>query len=193
MSRKLLSEVAEIKQGYQFRKKVENIPDGLIKVVQMADVINGKKIDYDNLVRTEDRGFKSEHFLKKGDILFCARGLNNYALLIDDDIQNTIAVSQFFIIRTKKSLILPDYLVWYLAQPEAVAYFRTHTLISTVPLINKKSLENIEIPVPPISTQENISRIYRLKEREKYLIEQIADKKEMLVNSILRKSIKNRS
>lgn len=186
-----LSKIAEIRQGYQFREKVVNNPNGLIKVVQMANIFNGKRIDYQNLVKTTGSGFKQEHFLKKGDILFCARGTNNYALLINEDMQNTIAVSQFFIIRTKETELLPGYLVWYLGQSEANAHFKANTLVSTVPLINKKSLLNIRVPLPSLSKQKSIAEIFKLKEKERNLIEQIIQKKEKVINGILLKSIKN--
>jgi restriction endonuclease S subunit len=190
-NRTLLSNIAEIRQGYQFRKKIEDNPDGSISLVQMTNIINGKNIDYQNLARTSETGFKKEHFLKKRDVLFCARGKNNYALLIDKDIKNTIAVSQFFTIRTNKTKLLPAYLVWYLAQPEAVAYFKSNTLMSTVPLINKKTIENFKLVLPPIAKQKIIADIYRLKEKEHYLIKQILHKKEKLINAVLLKSIKN--
>ena len=186
-----LSNIAEIRQGYQFRKKIENNPDGIINLVQMANIIDCKKIDYQNLVHTSEKGFKKEHFLKKGDILLCARGKNNYALLIDEDIQNTIAVSQFFIIRTQETELLPAYLAWYLEQPKAIAYFKSNTLMSTVPLINKKSIENFKLTLPSISKQKIIAEIYKLQEKEHYLIEKIIYKKEQLINTVLLKSIKD--
>lgn len=187
----LLSELAEIRQGYQFRKKIENIPNGLIKVVQMANIINGKKIDYQNLAKTHEIGFKPEHFLKKEDVLFCARGVNNYALFIDEDINNTIAISQFFIIRTDKARLLPAYLTWYLGQPEAIAHFKANTLMSTVPLLNTKTIKSIKIIVPAIEQQKKIAEIYRLKEKEREITEQIINKKEKMLNRILQNSINN--
>ena len=187
----LLSNVAEIRQGYQFRKKIENNPDGSISLVQMVHIIDHKRIDHQNLVHISEKGFKKEHFLKRGDILLCARGKNNYAFLIDEDIQNTIAVSQFFIIRTKETELLPAYLVWYLEQQEAVAYFKSNTLMSTVPLINKKSIENFKLVLPSISKQKIIAEVYKLREKERYLVEQVIHEKEKLINGILLKSINN--
>lgn len=186
-----LSELAEIRQGYQFRKKIESVPDGLIRVVQMTNVINGKRIDYQNLSKIPENRFKPEHYLKKDDVLFCARGVNNYALIIDEDIKNTIAISQFFIIRTKKEVLLPAYLAWYLGQQEAVAHFKANTLMSTVPLINTKAIKSIKIPVPAIEKQKTIAEIYRLKENERELMEQIINKKEKMLNEILQSSINN--
>jgi len=186
-----LSELAEIRQGYQFRKKIENIPNAPIKVVQMTNILNGKKIDYQNLAKTPENGFKPEHFLKKGDVLFCARGVNNYALFIDEDIKNTIAISQFFVIRTNKEKLLPAFLAWFLGQPEAIAHFKANTLMSTVPLINTKAIKSIKIPIPAIEKQKTIAEVYHLKEKERKLMEQIINKKEKMLNSILQNSINN--
>jgi len=184
-----LLELAEIRHGYQFRKKIGNVPNGSIKVVQMANIINGKRINYQNLAKTSENGFRPEHFLKKEDILFCARGVNNYALFIDEDIENTIAISQFFIIRTNKEKLLPAYLAWYLGQPKAVAHFKANTLMSTVPLINTKTIKSIKIPVPQIEKQKTIAEVYKLKEKERELIVQIISKKEKMLNRMLQNSI----
>ncbi len=190
-SRVFLSELAEIRQGYQFRKKIYDVPDAPVKVVQMANIVKGEKIDYRNLAKTGENGFKPGHFLKNGDILFCARGVNNYAVFIDEDIHNTIAVSQFFIIRTNKGILLSAYLAWYLGRPEAIAYFKANTLMSTVPLINIKTIRSLKIPVPPMAKQKTIAEIYRLKKKEYELMEQIVNKKEKMLNAILQKSINN--
>jgi len=144
-----LNNVANIRQGYQFRKKIDNNQNGNIPVIQMTDIISNKEIDYLNVKRVKEINHMAKHFIQKGEILFCARGSNNYAVLIEDNFTSTIAASQFHIINVNEDVVDAGYLTWFLHQQAAINYFKTHTLVSTVPLINKSTLENLM--VPPLS------------------------------------------
>lgn len=185
----LLSDIAEIRQGYQFRRKVESSRSGSIWVIQMANIIDNKIIDYDNLPLVSNNGIKEEHLLKKNDIIFCSRGTNNYSILINEDMPNIIAVSQFHVLRINNDRALPDFIAWYLGQTVAIAYFKSNALTGVVPLITKRAIENLKIPLPPLSKQKIIAEIYKLKQREDELVHLIMDKKNVAINSFLLKSI----
>lgn len=184
-----LNKIAEIRQGYQFRKKVNFVLDGEIKVLQMIDVENNL-FSYNSLLRIKYEETLRKHFLQKDDILFCTRGSNNYNILLKDDVLNLIAVSQFLVITPQKNKIVPAFLSWYLKQPKIIAYFNAHRLPSTVPLINKKVLEDLNIELPPLIIQQKIAKTTTLMLEEKRLVKEIYSKKEKMINQILRDSIK---
>lgn len=186
-----LARIAEIRHGFQFRKKIEGTTSGAIRVIQMANIVDNRKIDFCSLFFV-DEVIKPDHFLQKDDILFCARGSNNYAIIIDEDIAPTVAVSQFHIIKVDNRKIVPAYLAWYFAQGEALLYLKSNTLMSTVPLINKKTLEDMPIPLPSLDLQKVISEIYTLHQKENELIELITSKKTRLINTILQKTLSSR-
>lgn len=133
-----LSEIALIRQGYQFRSKIITDSKGEIPVIQMANIDSGKTINWKS-VQCVSEQIKEEHFLKEGEVLFCARGVHNYSFVINkhDIKKNTIAVSQFLVIKPDTERLLPSYLTWYLSQKDALDFMRSNTLMSTVPLINK--------------------------------------------------------
>lgn len=184
-----LSEIAEIRQGHQFRKKIQTEPKGEIKVIQMANIIENRYINYGKLPFLSGEKIKSTHFLKKDDIIFCSRGTHNYNIIIENRNEDIIAVSQFLIIRPNQKLIKTEYLSWILKQPEAVSYLNSNRLSSAVPLLNKKTLEELTIPVPPLEKQKKISDILELIQREKILVNQIQLKKEKFINQLLRNNI----
>ncbi|MGL4369335.1 MAG: restriction endonuclease subunit S [Spirochaetota bacterium] len=189
-----LSEAAFIRQGYQFRSKIESSPEGEISVVQMADIKSGKTINWDSVQYVSDKQIKPDHYLNPGDIIFCARGLNNYSLVLKEDLrERTVAVSQFLVIDTDKTKLLPSYLAWYLSQNEAIEYLRSNTLMSTVPLINRRTLDEMPIPLPPLEKQNTIANIYELSLREENLIERISSLKAQLLNAIMYTSIIGRA
>ncbi len=188
-----LSDTANIRQGYQFRSKIITDHKGKIPVIQMANINSGKTIDWES-VQSVSEEIKENHYLNEGDVLFCARGVHNYSLVVkkEDIKKNTIAVSQFLIIKPDSTLLLPTYLIWYLSQKEALDYMRSNTLMSTVPLINKKTLEEMMLPLPPLATQKTISDIYELSGKEKELVNKIQNLKTKKLNSILLSSITGR-
>ena len=171
----ILPEIADIKQGYQFRKSIELMPSGNYQVIQMANINNQLRIDWKSLFSVGIDNIKNEYLLSKNDILFCARGINNYNILIDQNIKDIIVCSQFLVIKLKSNSILPAYLSWYLNQPEVVLYFKKNTYTSTVPLINKSALENLEILLPPLEDQALISNINQLVIQEKELTQLILE------------------
>jgi len=187
-----LSEIADIRQGYQFREKITFSSIGHIKVIQMANIINCSNIDYINLPYSNNENIRNEHFLKNGDIIFCARGNNNYNIMVNCINEKIIAVSQFVIIRPNSSFINNEYLSWFLKQKESISYFNSNRLVSTVPLINKNTLDELQIIVPPLEKQRTVVEIYKLLQKEFEIIDNIKMKKEKIINKILNLTINDK-
>ena len=189
ITRVKLSHAASIRQGYQFRSKIVTDPNGQIPVIQMANIDSGKSINWKTVQYVAEQ-IKEEHYLKSGDLLFCARGINNYSLVIDDAIcKHSIAVSQFLIIKPDPAKLHPYYLAWFLSQKEAIDYIRSNTLMSTVPLINKITLEEMLITLPSLEQQKTIANIYELSGKENTLIEKIQSLKSRKRNAIMLSAI----
>ena len=186
-----LSELVSIRQGYQFRKKAEFIDNEEIKVIQMADTINNQFIDYKNLPTVKYETSFQKNLLKKSDIIFCTRGNHNYNIIINDNsLDKTIVASQFLIIQVNdNNKIIPEYLSWFLNQPPTISYFKSNRQAGAVPLINKKTLSDLEIKLPSISIQRKIANISSLLIEEDFLLKKIQSKKEKMINQILRNSL----
>jgi len=184
-----LRHLAVINQGYQFRKKIDFCLDGHIKVIQMANIKDGIEIRWQDLKSVNNDNFKKENFLRQDDILFCARGHNNYAIHIESKVGNTIAVSQFNIIRVKSNKIDPVYLTCFLNQSTTAGYFKINATTGSVPLVKRAVLEMLQIPLVPLETQKKIAQVYILKKKEMELRKKIIKEREVLINNILQKII----
>jgi len=192
VTRVKLSQAASIRQGYQFRSKIITDPNGEIPVIQMANIDSGKFINWKSVQCISDQ-IKEEHYLKPGDLIFCARGTNNYSLVIDNTVRrNSIAVSQFLVIEPDTTKLLPSYLAWFLSQKDSIDYIRSNTLMSTVPLINKITLEEMPIPLPSLEKQNTIANIYELASKENDLIQRIQSLKSKKLNTIMLSAITGR-
>ncbi len=54
----------------------------------------------------------SRHLLQEGDLLFAAKGFNNFAVEYRSSIGQAVAASSFIVIRLTVDNILPEYLAW---------------------------------------------------------------------------------
>jgi restriction endonuclease S subunit len=123
-----------------------------------------------------------KHLLTEGDLLFAAKGLNNFAAVYHKEIGKAVASSSFIIIKMReqeKQNIQPDYLAWFITHNKQIKLMHEQQLGTTIPSISMKQLAELEIDIPPIAVQKKIIAIHQLREKEKELtrnIEQWKDK-----------------
>lgn len=117
-----------------------------------------------------------KHVLSPGDILFAAKGANNFAVTIKDTYGPCVASSTFIVIKIApafKHKIMADYLAWYINQPHVLAYIKNLATGSGVQSISIAKLQDLEIEIPSLKIQENIIAIDYLYKKEKQLKKQI--------------------
>lgn len=129
---------------------------------------------------------KSKYHLKGGDILFTAKGTNNYAVVYEDrDDTPTIASSALFVIKVDKTRANPYYIAWYMNQNTVQNYFKTNETGTYVTSVNKTAIEAIPISLPTMEIQNKIAKITSLHLREKRLRAEITDLKNKLITNQL--------
>lgn len=189
MKRKL-KEIAEIKSGYHFKKRVNNERGGEVCLVQLKDIDSEGQVNFTELYRIVDPGIREADLLKKGDILFKAKSFNHVAALFDGNSSgDTIATAHFFIIRPSSNQIMPQYLAWYLNQAEAQKYFSSNAAGTTLPIITKKILNELDIVIPSIEEQQKIVDFIGLFNRELNLIAKLQGARKKLVSKVLLEKI----
>jgi restriction endonuclease S subunit len=185
-----LKEISNIVPGHQFRTKIFPEDKGNYSVILMRNINNDNTINYKDLLKTNIEKIKPEQNISKNDILFRAKGNNNYASYIDKELENTTTNTHFFIIRNHSEKILPEYLAWYINQKPAQIYFLKHSPGTVIPIVTNKNLGNLNITIPDISIQKKIIQIHKLSVKEQNLSKQIIYKKKRLVEALLIKKIK---
>lgn len=171
--------VAEIFSGKSFRSKPEHIKDGGCHLIQMKD------ISIDGFVETpmsiELNDVNPAHLLRRGDLLFVAKGNKNYALVYDSDMP-AVAISLFFVLRPKSELVDFNFLAWYINSSKGQQYFEQHRMGASVGNIRKSVLENIPIVLPELAIQKQISQLDKSVRIERVMTQQYLQKKETYVN-----------
>ena len=180
-----LKDIANINSGYSFRTKIQNNPKGNTYVIQMRNISDDQTGIIDEPHKVDIEKINKKHILHKGDILFMAKGANNFAVYYDEQYKPAVAASAFFVLRSNVDFILPSYLCWYINSPKAQAFIESNRAGSYIPNVNKVALDSLEIIVPPLETQNTISVLYKLSKREETILDNIKNKRKLLIKSVL--------
>jgi restriction endonuclease S subunit len=188
--KKRVKDIAETQIGYHFDKKIVPDQNGNYRIIQMRDIDGRSMLDTSSLVRVSLDRNVDRYLVQKGDVLFVSRGSNNAAAVVDMDLDKTVPVSYFFLVRLKTDEVLPAFVVWYINQPSSQAVLKKDLKGSYIPMISKDDFQNFTIEIPPLSIQQAIVELDALKRRENELLHIIAERKEYLVNSICMKAVR---
>jgi restriction endonuclease S subunit len=156
----------------------------------MKDVDPEGGVHSDRFYRVNLTSRKKPDYLRQGDILFVGRGYRIFAVLVDENLKQTVASPHFFILRVNpERLIRPDYLVWYINHTRAQRYFSKHVAGTALPHINRQALEDLPVILPPLQVQERIVNAHRCRLKEKALLETLIEKKKHFLDELLDKTL----
>ena len=178
-----LGDVARILSGVYAKGN----PTGGIACLQIKDLQMSSP--QTTAMRIEYAHKLDSYMLKKGDLLFAGKGTTYLCKVFDFDIP-AVPSTTLYSIRLHSSIVSPEYLCWYLNHPRVVASIKTAQAGSGTPLIHKPTLENLEIIVPDQETQRLIVELSSLQNREKEILEAIAEKRIQITNQILINELK---
>lgn len=182
-----LSRVAVLKSGQPVRSRIEHDPGGAVPLLQMKD-LRGPQIralppDLPRIAATQGA---ARYGVQAGDILIRSRGLNTRVVHVDRELDGAVAVSPLVIIRAKNpDEVSTHYLAWYLNQSRAQAYLQSFLRGTSVQMIGKSALEQLEVEVPHMALQRQIVDLADLAEHEQQLLSRLAELKQRQLDHIL--------
>ena len=184
-----LNQLVDIKSGFLFKNAVSAYKKGDVAVIQLKDVsLEGEAI-FANIEKIDLPLNNITEPLKVGDILFKAKTNRPVAAMVKEDIGIAVATAHFFILRIKNRNIRPGYLAWFLNQKPAQMYFGKHAGGSRIMVVNKQVLGELEINLPPLAVQDRIVKLHDLQVREDALLDQLKEKKRVLMERQLRHAV----
>jgi len=166
--------------GYSFRGKIQHIYNGGVRIIQLKDFINDYTAIGEECFLIAAEKIKPKYYLETGDILFIAKGTNNFAVVFEqlDDLP-TIASSALFVIKVDKKIASPEYVAWYINQSLVQNYFKTNEAG------NKTTIEEIPIALPSLNLQKQIATISLLYKKEKSILAEVTALKDTLITNQL--------
>lgn len=182
----ILNTKAKILSGTDLKRPVKAEDNGNIFVVTRDDIDNYNTLRFAHTVKMYAENINEEKFLSEGDILFVLKGANRIASVVRNVPEKAIAVPSFCIIRLhNQNEILPEFLTWYLNQETIKASLNQFLVGVTIPSIQKRALDTLEIPIITIQEQQEILKIADLLKDEQILMNELLIKKDLLVNQRL--------
>lgn len=163
-----LSEVAWVLSPHPFRGALVPAEMSEVRAVQMRDIDEHGKVNWEGCVRTALPGKKKPNWLKPGDLLFVARG-NHYSVEVDENVpkDSVVATPQFFCLRIKDEAVRPAYLSWLLNQKILQLYFERSAEGARAKNIRREVLESVEVAIPSVKKQDEILGLEKKIQEEK--------------------------
>lgn len=172
-----LSDLVELRAGHPFRGSVPAAAAGNAYALQMRDVSPEAGVGWGGVVRTALDTRKSPDWLQRGDVVFVARGMRNYALCMEDVPQPTVCSQYFFLLRVRSApllpSLLPEFLAWQINRAPAQRYLASNAEGSDQLSIRRGVLEDLPLVVPSIEQQQRIVAFGLAARRERQLLEQL--------------------
>lgn len=187
-----LSDVCAIHSGFTARGKLESVDVGGVPTIQLRDISVDGAVDPDRLARVPLEGVAERYFVQAGDVLFRSRGERTTACALDGRfVEPAVAVLPLLVLRPKRDIVLPDYLAWAINQPAAQRHFDEAAYGTNIRMVPRSSLDELELDIPDIATQQRIVTINALADRERDLSILVAEMRRRLASMILAERAKS--
>lgn len=157
-----LADLASIRSGYQFRGGLKDeTPD-----TEPVRVMQIKYVEVGNFLPNEVESVRPRknveaYAVKQGDVLFLGRGRRFGATLVDVPVEG----------------VTPAYLTWFLNHPETQAALMSLAHKTNIPVISRSVVEELEVDVPSLETQNQIAQLDQLHRREQKLAQELIEKR----------------
>ncbi len=201
-----LGDIAEVRTGFTFREKVEEIDaaEGTAHVAHIKDVRKAREatncadLRASQLPTIEWQG-KDRAFVAPGAVLLPARGTRGgyfqASCLVEDSASRlpVVVSSQFLIIKPRAG-VLSAYLCWALNQP-AMQHFLAEGASqgSSIVMLNTRQAKALKLQIPSLTTQHKILHLNRLWEQEQQLTQALLENREIMLQGMFQQLLKEKN
>lgn len=169
----LLSDVARISSGLTVRERLDASPGGVL-AIQMADLSLGRDLKVRGMARIPSP--HPRYLVSRGDVLLRSRGQATTAWAVPEDLaEPAVAVMPLFIIRPSTDIYDPDFLEWWLNQPDAQTHLRRAAQGQTIQMVSKATLESVPLQLPSLGQQRLIADAAHIATQEAQLMHRLAE------------------
>ena len=127
---------------------------------------------------------KPEYLTHTGDVVIRLT-IPYTAVLITEDLEGYVIPSSFVVVRTDRSILLPEHLIWLLNSQKAKKQIYESTVSNMLGAVKPRYFAEYEIDKLPVSRQRILAELNRLARRESQLLTELAAEKEKYYDYIL--------
>ncbi len=181
-----IKQITNITAGHTFRGKIPEVKKSGVIAIQMKNLSIVDGIDWRSCIETEVNSKRGLKYLNEGDILFTARGGNNFAVTIDKipDNKRVVAAPQFHVLSNINKAVIPEYLAWLLNRTPCQRYFQREAAGSLTKSLRIKTMEETQIIIPSLQTQKSIINLAKTLKQEQHILKQLIHNGEKTMNAI---------
>ncbi len=175
-----LHQIAEVRMGVTLRGRdaTRPVPHGSCRMIRISDLSDDGHLMTDDLHAFEPgEDIRADHFLRRGDVLLPNRGTRCTAHVYDLPLTNVLVGAQLYVLRPDTTQVSAAYLAWFLRTEKAAGHFalrRKGTLVQTV---QRKDVLELQLPLPPLAKQHQITALDALAIQERQLAIELAQTK----------------
>ncbi len=182
----VLSGMAELSAGFAFRSSIADEPPGPVRVVAMAQSLGDSLSANEELPKIAFAGDVTKLQLAAGDVLFRPRGVSTQAIYVESAVEPCIFAAPLVRIRVNSPQQTDSrYLHWVLNSPSVQRDINAQARGSMIRMVSLQSLRSLQIPLPPISVQQEIAEVARLLREERALSEALMEKNKIYAEQVL--------
>lgn len=168
-----LGDVATISSGLTARERLDARTNGVL-AIQMGDLSAGSQLRVRGMGRVLSP--HPRYLVSRGDVLLRSRGHATIAWAVPEDLpEPAVAVLPLFIIRPSNAIYEPDFLAWWLNQPDAQTHMRRAAQGQSIQMVSKATLESVPLQLPPLAQQRLIAEAAQIATREEQLMHRLAE------------------
>jgi len=198
---KRLAEIAEIRSGFTFRGKIEEVAEGNAYILQIKDLRKQQSesgttlVNHSLLPQVIWEG-RAKALVGPGTVLLPSRGGYFRAAYTKDEATDrpVIASSQFIIIRPRSTVILPGFLCWSLNRPSMQHYLEEIASQGTsIAMLSTAAAKELKLEVPSLETQQKILHLNQLWEQEQQLTHALLKNRETMLQGMFQQLLKEKN
>ena len=107
------------------------------------------------------------------------------AVLITDELEGYVIPSSFVVVRTDRSIVLPEYLLWLLNSQQVKQRIYESAVSNMLGAVKPRYFAEYELEELPITRQRMIAELNRLAKQEVQLLEKLASEKAKYYNNVI--------
>ena len=190
-----LAELGELMQGlpsrFNTREALEKADGSRAHLVNIGD-LRGLAIEapHDGAVNLP-ADTPHQYFLRDDDVLITTRTRPPRAAVVTTWMNNVpmVPTQNLALLRPNPSIVYGPYLATYLNTPDAIAELeQRYSQSSTIPLLSKRNLETVPIPLPPLPVQHQIAGMALSFEAEERAVLAELEERRLLVRQAIRQA-----
>jgi type I restriction enzyme, S subunit len=122
--------------------------------------IEAKKITETSEVTANKAPSRAQKLVEGDDVIFATtRPAQQRYCLIDDEYAGEVASTGYCVLRAKKNVVLPKWILYCIASTDFKTYVEENQSGSAYPAISDAKVKEFQIPIPPLKIQSEIVQI----------------------------------